>query len=136
MIRAILYGAKMKAAHKRSRIIPRVASKTRANNWDVRFGALAVSYCLKALYVKLFRNASDFPSLISALLICIFVTYDIFSALHTYWGLKHAQNMWWRHYPDNIYLSNRNTRKTWNMFKVNNKSTRTKWLRSFWCFYC
>ena len=46
---AILYGAKTKATHKWSRIIPRVASKTRANNWDVRFGALAVSYIVSKL---------------------------------------------------------------------------------------
>ena len=43
-------------------------------------------------------------------------------------------------YPANIYLFkgiNRNTRKkVWNIFKVNNKNTRTMSMMSFWYFYC
>ena len=32
--------------------------------------------------------------------------------------------------------SNRNTKKVWNMFKVNNKDTRTMSLKSLCCLYC
>ena len=42
--------------------------------------------------------------------------------------------------PDGIYLlkvNNRNTRtKVWNMFKVNNKATKTTPMASFWWLYC
>ena len=34
-------------------------------------------------------------------------------------------------------VNNKNTsKKVWNMFKVNNKITRTTSMTSFWCFYC
>ena len=42
--------------------------------------------------------------------------------------------------PASIYLLKVNNRKTrtkvWNMFKVNNKDTKTPPLASFWCLYC
>ena len=54
--------------------------------------------------------------------------------------------LFWQHnttdstIPANINvlkLNNKNTRKKmWNMFKVNNKITRTMSLTSFWSFYC
>ena len=61
-------------------------------------------------------------------------TFPVLKLFHNY--LSKIQQ---RTKINRIYLvkvTNRNTRiKVWNMFKVNNKNTKTTPMASFWCFY-